>query len=95
MSSIDKFLLSYLILINLAAFCAFYRDKQKAIRRQYRTPEFELLLYSLAGGPFGSLAAMVKVRHKIRHLKFTLTVPLFCLVWGSCIGYYLFHGLPQ
>lgn len=95
MSSTDQFLLSYLILVNLAAFIAFYRDKQKAVRREYRTPELELLLFSLAGGPFGSLLAMKRFRHKTRHAKFRILVPLACLVWGSATAYVVINGLPR
>lgn len=94
MSPIDKFLLSYLLIINLSAFIAFYRDKQKAIRGEYRTQELDLLLFSIAGGPFGSLYAMYQVRHKTKHLKFKLLVPLFCLLWSMAIAYYLITGLP-
>ena len=94
MSDIDKFLLSYLIIINLSAFIAFYRDKQKAVRGEYRTQELDLLLFSLAGGPFGSLYAMYRVRHKTKHRKFKLLVPLFCLLWSFAISYHLMNGLP-
>ena len=94
MSPIDKFLLSYLLIINLAAYIAFYRDKQKAIRGEYRTSELDLLLFSLAGGPFGSLIAMNKVRHKTKHMKFKILVPLFCITWSFAIGYCVSKGLP-
>lgn len=94
MSPIDKFLLSYLLIINLAAYIAFYRDKQKAIRSEYRTSELDLLLFSLAGGPFGSILAMNKVRHKTKHWKFKILVPVFCLLWSAAIIYCLINGLP-
>lgn len=94
MSPIDKFLLSYLLIINLAAFIAFYSDKQKAVRGEYRTSELELLLYSLAGGPFGSFLAMNRVRHKTKHLKFRILIPLACLSWSAVIMYCVLNGLP-
>ena len=94
MSPIDKFLLSYLLIINLTAFIAFYMDKQKAVRGEYRTSELELLLFSMAGGPFGSLLAMNKVRHKTKHLIFRILIPLSCLIWSGAIGYYIVNNLP-
>ena len=69
----------YLILIgvmSLVAFVAFGLDKIKAKRSSQRISERRLLLMSLAGGATGALLAMLMFRHKTRHLKFIVGVPL-------------------
>lgn len=73
----------YLALINLITLLVFARDKRKAKKNQWRTPERTLLLLCLLGGSLGGWAAMYLLRHKTQHLKFTLGVPLiiFCQVW--------------
>ena len=73
----------YFIAINLAAFFCFYRDKRLAMRHQFRIRERTLLLLCLLGGSLGGLAAMLLFRHKTRHLKFTLGVPLLLALNGA------------
>jgi hypothetical protein len=42
----------------------------------WRIPEATLLLVAFLGGSLGSLLGMYTARHKTKHLKFTLVVPL-------------------
>lgn len=66
------------LLLNLVAFTAFYRDKRSAERMAWRISEKTLLTLALLG-PFGAMVAMRIFRHKTRKAKFRL-VPLFlCL----------------
>ena len=51
-------------------------DKQKAKRGRWRIPESTLLTVALMGGSIGSMAGMYLFRHKTRHLKFSLGLPL-------------------
>ena len=73
-------MLSYLVLINLAAFVMFGADKWKAIRDQWRIPEKVLLLAALCGGSIGTFAGMQVFRHKTKHWKFILGVPACILL---------------
>ena len=75
-----KPLLIYLLLINAAALLLMLADKQKAKKNLWRIPERILLLTALLGGSLGSLLGMYLFRHKTKHLKFTLLVPLFLFV---------------
>lgn len=70
----------YLVLVNLAAFLLFFADKRRAKRHAYRIPESTLLFVSAIGGAAGALIAMYLFRHKTRHRKFTILVPLFLLL---------------
>lgn len=69
-------LLLYLLLINAAGFILMLADKYKARKNLWRIPEATLMGVALLGGSIGSLAGMYTVRHKTRHLKFTVGIPL-------------------
>lgn len=59
-----------LILINLAAFGAFWQDKRRAMRGLRRTPERDLLGLALIGGSIGAVAAQQLFGHKTRKQPF-------------------------
>ena len=71
-----KLLLYYLLIINAAGFLLMLVDKWKAKKNRWRVRESTLLLIAALGGSVGSLAGMYLFRHKTRHLKFTLGIPL-------------------
>ena len=50
-------------------------DKYKAKRNLWRIPEATLMTVAALGGSIGSLLGMYTVRHKTRHIKFTLGIP--------------------
>ena len=66
----------YLLIINAAAFVAMLADKFFARKKLYRIPEATLLGIAALGGSIGMLAGMYTVRHKTKHLRFTLGVPV-------------------
>ncbi len=71
-----KYVLLYLLLINAAAFLLMRTDKRRAQRNLWRVSEATLLWSAALGGSIGALAGMYVFRHKTRHLKFTLGIPL-------------------
>lgn len=71
-----KLILLYLLIVNAVSFLLMLTDKQKAKKKLWRIPESTLLLSAAIGGSIGSLAGMYTFRHKTRHLKFTLGVPV-------------------
>ena len=75
-----KLLLVYLLIINAAGFLLMLVDKYKAKKNRWRIPEATLMTVSVLGGSIGSLAGMYLVRHKTRHPKFTLGIPLILAV---------------
>lgn len=71
---------AYLLLINAAAFLLMLVDKYKARKKLWRIRESTLLTVAALGGSAGALAGMYLVRHKTKHLKFTVLIPVFlCL----------------
>lgn len=70
----------YLILVNAVAFFLMLADKQKAKKKQWRIPEATLMGSALIGGSIGALAGMYTFRHKTKHPKFTVGIPLILAV---------------
>ena len=70
----------YLITINAAGFLLMLVDKLKAKRGAWRIPEATLLKSALLGGSIGAIAGMYLFRHKTRHIKFTLGIPLILAI---------------
>ena len=71
---------TYLILINAAAFLLMLADKQKARRKTWRIPENTLIGAALLGGSIGAIAGMYLFRHKTKHPKFSVGLPLIFAV---------------
>ena len=70
----------YALVVNLIAFCMMGIDKRKARRKAFRIPESTLFIMALIGGSIGAIAGMYLFRHKTRHLKFSLGLPLILAV---------------
>ncbi|MBR1972134.1 MAG: DUF1294 domain-containing protein [Oscillospiraceae bacterium] len=75
-----KLILLYLLIINAVGFLLMLVDKFKARKNLWRIPEATLMTVAAIGGSVGSLIGMYTVRHKTRHLKFTLGIPLILAV---------------
>ena len=64
-------------------------DKKKAINGLYRTPEAVLIALAVLGGAFGAYMAMQRFRHKTKHLKFTIGIPVILalqIVLAVCVA---------
>ena len=71
-----KYLFVYLLIVNAAGFALMLADKHKARKNLWRVPEATLMGVAVLGGSIGSLLGMYTVRHKTRHLKFTVGIPV-------------------
>ncbi len=69
-------MLVYLIIINALAFLLMLVDKYKAKKNLWRISEGTLLGIAIIGGSLGCLLGMHTARHKTKHLKFSLGVPI-------------------
>ncbi|MBR4119070.1 MAG: DUF1294 domain-containing protein [Bacteroidales bacterium] len=69
----------YLVAINLYAYILYAIDKYKSKKSKWRIPEKTLITIALLGGSIGALLAMKKFRHKTKHKKFTIGVPLILI----------------
>ena len=71
-----KIVLIYLLIINASAMLVMLADKLAARKNLWRIPERTLLALAILGGSVGALLAMYAFRHKTRHLKFSLGLPV-------------------
>lgn len=81
------------VLVNLLAFVLYGVDKLRAKQADRRIPERTLLLLPYLGGSVGALLGMWIFRHKTKHLKFRILVPLALLVQiaaAAALYWYLF-----
>ena len=77
--------LSYLVVINLIAFVLYGIDKKRAIRNEHRIRESVLLWIARLGGAIGSWLGIKIFRHKTKHTKFRVIVPLWMIIWVVAI----------
>ncbi|WP_294153086.1 DUF1294 domain-containing protein [uncultured Clostridium sp.] len=75
-----KTLFIYLTIINLIGFIVMLIDKSRAIHKEWRISEKTLLMISVFGGSIGIFSGMHVFRHKTKHLKFTIGVPLIFII---------------
>ena len=71
----------YLIIINAVGFLLMLADKRAARKSAWRIPEARLMGIALSGGCFGIYAGMVCFRHKTKHPKFSIGVPLIIVLY--------------
>ena len=70
----------YLMFINLIAVIVTAYDKFSAVKKRRRVREKSLFLISLLGGSLGMYVTMLLIRHKTRHLKFMLALPVLLII---------------
>ncbi len=68
-------LISYLLIINAAAFILMLADKRKARKNLWKIPEIVLLGAALLGSDIGVMSGLYLVRCKTRQPKFTVGIP--------------------
>ena len=82
-------ILAIVFVMSLVGFISMKVDKVKAEKGKWRTKEATLLLIALCGGALGSSLGMQLFRHKTKHIKFTLLVPLCLILHIVLIGLYV------
>ena len=85
-----KFILIYLLIINLAGFLAMFLDKQKAKKGKWRIPEKTLFLFAIAGGSIGTTLGMNLLRHKTKHWYFKFGMPAILIIQIALFVYFYF-----
>jgi len=68
----NKYLVSYFLILNLITYFIYFFDKKQAKSNNYRISEKILLTIVLLGGTIGALSSMLVHRHKIKKISFIL-----------------------
>ena len=84
-----KYAVLFYVAMSVVTFFAYGKDKIKAQKHRYRTPESILLGLGLFGGAVGALLGMRIFHHKTRHWYF-LCLNLLALALHAMLFYLLF-----
>lgn len=89
-----KYLLCYLLCVNLILFALMGADKYKAAHGKWRIRESTLFILAVIGGSVGGILGMRVFRHKTLHRSFRLGFPgilavqilltIGLLIWPYC-----------
>lgn len=87
-----KYLVIYLIVINIVTFIVYGIDKAAAKAHKRRVRISTLLILAAIGGSLGAFLGMLIFRHKTKKWYFVFPVPLMLLAQSVLIVlvYYLF-----
>jgi len=75
-----KLFLYYFLVINLYGIFVMYSDKKKSRTGKWRTPENTLFTIAIAFGALGIFTGMRLFRHKTKHNKFVIGIPVILIV---------------
>lgn len=87
-----KYVIIYLLAINLIGFLAMFIDKQKAKKGAWRIPEKSLFILTLIGGGVGTIAGMYTFRHKTKKLYFTIGFPVILITEIALVIYWIVNS---
>ena len=79
--TIVTLVIGYVVLMSFIGFVMMGIDKRKAIKKAWRIPERTLILTAFAGGGIGSFLGMYAFRHKTKHSKFVILLPLSAVLY--------------
>ena len=72
--------LVYLLIVNATGFFLMLVDKHKAKKNLWRIPERVLMGTAILGGSLGVFMGMRIFRHKTKHPKFAIGVPILMAI---------------
>ena len=84
--------LAYVLIMSVVSIVVCIYDKKisKKNRVELRTPEKTLLLLSALGGSVAMYITMLIIRHKTKHFKFMVGIPVIMVLQAALI-FALFH----
>lgn len=75
-----RFILVYLVIINVFGIYIMHLDKRKAKKGYWRIPEATLFITAFIFGSAGVLLGMRLFHHKTRHFKFVVGIPSILII---------------
>ena len=89
MKTVDIIIIAVFAVMSIFAAALTVKDKNAAKRRERRIPEAELMTVGLLFGALSMFITMQFIRHKTRHAKFMVGLPLFILLHAGLIAVYV------
>lgn len=77
----------YMVIMSIIGFASMGIDKKRAINKKWRTPEKTLFIIAFLGGAAGSVLGMRIFKHKTKHMKFVILMPLFLVLQIAALLY--------
>lgn len=75
-----KMFFIYILIISIVTTIITAYDKAAAKKRNFRISESTLILCAIFGGAVAELITMLVIRHKTRHIKFMLGLPVIIMI---------------
>ena len=75
-----KYITAYIAVISLLAVILALRDKSAARKNKWRVKENTLLIIAALGGSVAMLLTMRVIRHKTKHAKFMVGIPVIIIL---------------
>jgi len=92
--SLYAYVVTAIIVWNIIVFVLYGVDKGKAKKHKWRISEATLIISAFLMGGIGALLGMGVFRHKTKHLKFKLLIPLAVIInTGMAACYLYFTGI--
>lgn len=89
----EKILLVYYFIISIVTVILTVYDKVAAKKRRFRISEATLMLCGVFGGAVAEFVTMLLIRHKTRHIKFMLGLPLIITAHVAIAAVLLIFGV--
>lgn len=77
----------YFAVISLIAVILCIYDKKQAKKGAWRCPEKTLFTVSILGGALAMYICMLKIRHKTRHKRFMIGLPVIIVLQAALLIY--------
>ncbi|MGP1544376.1 MAG: DUF1294 domain-containing protein [Candidatus Fimenecus sp.] len=74
------FFIIYIIIISTITALITSADKRKAVLKKQRISEKTLFLLAISGGAFAEYFTMLIIRHKTKHKKFMICLPIIIIL---------------
>lgn len=88
-----NFMIIYLAVMALVSVVMTVADKSSAKRGGWRVPEATLMMLGLFGGALPMYMTMKIIRHKTRHLKFMIGLPIEIALHVAVASYLIYLNL--
>ena len=89
MPFLSNLIIIYFVVISLVAAVMTVADKVFAKKGMWRIPEATLMLVGLLGGALAMFITMRTIRHKTKHKKFMIGLPLMIALHAALACFYI------